>query len=342
MRFLIILTIFFFINLFTPAYSQSDDERRNQYEQEKQKIEELENNAKYHGDDEIIRKRTNLPPKLPSFEVWLKNQEIYVNKIKNIEEKSIIPIISKEEEIQKEEIKQPIVQTNKSQVEIIKNDAKKDDAGIFDKTINLLNTFWSSVTGAFSATVNILLGILGFIADALYFIFIIGVVLFPVTILLYFEVTNPTTSTFKKVREFPVEAFILMASGIALMFLFLPLGVITLIYGVGIFVNDGLGCFINYDKDELTLPAFCKEADSFFSYLNPMILFRPFYRVTVNLHEITNASLWSERSIEEDSQGKLKVKVVNKVQISSLHGSYVRKYRSTAKCERLISLLNPS
>ena len=62
--------IFLAITFFTlsVAHSQTDEVKRNLYEQEKIRIEKLEKDAQYSGDDEFVRKRMNLPPKLPSFE----------------------------------------------------------------------------------------------------------------------------------------------------------------------------------------------------------------------------------------------------------------------------------
>ena len=69
--------IFLAITFFTlsVANSQTDEVKRNLYEQEKIKIEKLEKDAQYTGDDELIRKRMNLPPKLPSFEQWVVQSE---------------------------------------------------------------------------------------------------------------------------------------------------------------------------------------------------------------------------------------------------------------------------
>jgi len=60
--------------LLSNAFSQSLDDKRNEYEVEKTKIEELEKKAQYSGDDEIVRARSNLPPKLPKFEDWIKSK----------------------------------------------------------------------------------------------------------------------------------------------------------------------------------------------------------------------------------------------------------------------------
>jgi hypothetical protein len=61
--------------IFSVAHSQTDEVKRNLYEQEKIRIEKLENDAQYKGDDELVRKRMNLPPKLPSFEQWVVQAE---------------------------------------------------------------------------------------------------------------------------------------------------------------------------------------------------------------------------------------------------------------------------
>jgi hypothetical protein len=37
----------------------------------------LEKKAIYHGDDPIVRRRLNLPPKLPSFEQWNPTADIF-------------------------------------------------------------------------------------------------------------------------------------------------------------------------------------------------------------------------------------------------------------------------
>jgi hypothetical protein len=69
--------IFLAITFFTlsVAHSQTDEVKRNLYEQEKIRIEKLEKDAQYSGDDEFVRKRMNLPPKLPSFEQWVLQAE---------------------------------------------------------------------------------------------------------------------------------------------------------------------------------------------------------------------------------------------------------------------------
>jgi hypothetical protein len=84
------LIIFCFSLLLPSAFSQPMDEKRNQYQFEKIKIEELEKKAQYSGDDEIIRARSNLPPKLPSFEDWLKLKEDNQNSNKNLDKVIII------------------------------------------------------------------------------------------------------------------------------------------------------------------------------------------------------------------------------------------------------------
>ena len=49
------------------------DIKRQIYEKTQKEIEDLEAKAQYSGDDEFVRKRNNLPPKLPSFEEWVKS-----------------------------------------------------------------------------------------------------------------------------------------------------------------------------------------------------------------------------------------------------------------------------
>ena len=70
--FLLILFLSISINIF--AQDNEESRLREKYEQLQKQIYDLEENAKYHGDDEIIRKRNDLPPKLPKFEEWLKSQ----------------------------------------------------------------------------------------------------------------------------------------------------------------------------------------------------------------------------------------------------------------------------
>jgi hypothetical protein len=63
-----VIVCLFFYNL---AYGQSEEFNKKQlYEQEQRRIEQLENAAQYSGDDKLIRDRLNLPPKLPSLELW--------------------------------------------------------------------------------------------------------------------------------------------------------------------------------------------------------------------------------------------------------------------------------
>lgn len=45
------------------------------YEESIKKIQELEDKAQYHGDDPVIRQRLNLPPRLPSFEEWINQNQ---------------------------------------------------------------------------------------------------------------------------------------------------------------------------------------------------------------------------------------------------------------------------
>jgi hypothetical protein len=87
-----IKTIFFTLIFFTFPFvhSQTDEEKKNLYEQEKIRIEKLENDAQYHGDDEIIRKRMNLPAKLPSFDKWVASEPVKIEKIEKIEKNEII------------------------------------------------------------------------------------------------------------------------------------------------------------------------------------------------------------------------------------------------------------
>ena len=62
--------------------SQSLDDKRDSYDKEKTRIEKLEKEVEYSGDDEFIRQRNNLPPKLPPFEEWVEK-----NSPRNIETK---------------------------------------------------------------------------------------------------------------------------------------------------------------------------------------------------------------------------------------------------------------
>ena len=62
--------------------SQSLDDKRDSYDKEKTRIEKLEKDVGYSGDDEFIRQRNNLPPKLPPFE-----EGVEKNSPRNIETK---------------------------------------------------------------------------------------------------------------------------------------------------------------------------------------------------------------------------------------------------------------
>ena len=50
-----------------------------QYQEEKKRIELLEQHERYTGDDPIVRRRLNLPPKLPSFEEYASKYNMTVN-----------------------------------------------------------------------------------------------------------------------------------------------------------------------------------------------------------------------------------------------------------------------
>jgi len=92
---------------------QNDDERKLRYGQEKSRIEELENKAQYHGDDEVIRKRLDLPPKILPFELWepqaIKREEITQEKIidkTETKEEEVIEV-KKVNDVQSKEIREP-------------------------------------------------------------------------------------------------------------------------------------------------------------------------------------------------------------------------------------------
>ena len=74
MKKIIFLLIAIFISFNTISQDHDESKLREKYEQLQKQIYELEENAKYHGDDEIVRKRNDLPPKLPKFEEWIKSQ----------------------------------------------------------------------------------------------------------------------------------------------------------------------------------------------------------------------------------------------------------------------------
>lgn len=73
---------FFLLMMSITVNSQSLNDKRDSYDKEKARIEKLEKEVEYSGDDEFIRQRNNLPPKLPPFEEWVEN-----NSPKNIETK---------------------------------------------------------------------------------------------------------------------------------------------------------------------------------------------------------------------------------------------------------------
>mgnify|MGYP000379042976 CR=1 FL=1 len=54
---------------------------QDEYKEHVLKVYELEERAQYHGDDPIIRYRFDLPPKVPSFDIWLKEQEVNRRKV---------------------------------------------------------------------------------------------------------------------------------------------------------------------------------------------------------------------------------------------------------------------
>ena len=67
---LILLTINVF---FTTSFAVTAEDTEKIYQAEKNRIEELENKAQYHGDDEQVRTRLNLPSKLPPYEEWVRS-----------------------------------------------------------------------------------------------------------------------------------------------------------------------------------------------------------------------------------------------------------------------------
>ena len=54
------------------SFAQDAGGKRERYEQLQQQIFDLEEKAQYHGDEELIRQRLNLPQKLPSYEEWIR------------------------------------------------------------------------------------------------------------------------------------------------------------------------------------------------------------------------------------------------------------------------------
>ena len=69
------LTLLIGLTISFSIFSQPNDVdiKRQIYEKTQKEIEDLEAKAQYSGNDEIVRKRNNLPPKLPSFEEWVKS-----------------------------------------------------------------------------------------------------------------------------------------------------------------------------------------------------------------------------------------------------------------------------
>ena len=68
--------------------AKSEAEKRMVYQKEKEKIEAIEREHQYNGDDEFVRRRLNIPDKLPSFEIWAEKY--------SVESASSVPAKSKE------------------------------------------------------------------------------------------------------------------------------------------------------------------------------------------------------------------------------------------------------
>lgn len=79
--FLILIANTFLANkTFSQEAVKSDSEKRVIYDQEQKNIEAVENEQQYHGDDEIIRNRLNLPPKLKEYSLWVKDFDALASK----------------------------------------------------------------------------------------------------------------------------------------------------------------------------------------------------------------------------------------------------------------------
>jgi len=97
-KYFFLVSIFLMLNvIYSPAFSLTADETVKIYQAEKNKIEELENKAQYHGDDEQIRSRLNLPAKIPTYEEWIKLN------IDSIEAKQNQPVAEASEPVKQQE-----------------------------------------------------------------------------------------------------------------------------------------------------------------------------------------------------------------------------------------------
>jgi hypothetical protein len=91
------LSLILICSFFTANYSLSQNQEINKELEKKQEYEMLlqiqniaEENARYKGEDEIVRNRLGLPPKLLAFEDWIKNQEKDTKEVEVVEKVNLI------------------------------------------------------------------------------------------------------------------------------------------------------------------------------------------------------------------------------------------------------------